>query len=101
MTLAQRLPLARPAPLSAAALMAIVLVALLLLAALTVVVWLGAHPVPRASASLPSPNAAPTLAKADDPACAAALAKARDTRALSAEAAVAASTAMLRACDVR
>ena len=81
--------------------MAIVLLALLLLAALAVVVWFGAHPVPRVSASLANPKAPPTLAKANDPACAAALAKARDTRALSAEAAVAASTAMLRACDVR
>lgn len=101
MTLAQRMPLARPAPVPAAALMVLGLCLLLLVAALALVVWLGGRPITRTAASPASANAQPILAKADDPACAAALAKARDTRGLSAEAAVAAATAMLRACDVR
>ncbi|WP_454761509.1 hypothetical protein [Caulobacter segnis] len=81
--------------------MAVALAALLLFAAIAVLVLVGLHPAPaEASAHQPSTAASP-LTKADDPACKTALARARDTRGLPAEEAIAVSTAMLRACRVR
>lgn len=81
--------------------MALALATLLLFGVIAILVFVGARPAPaEASAHQPSTAASP-LTKADDPACKSALARARDTRGLSAEEAIAVSTAMLRACGVR
>jgi hypothetical protein len=93
MTLTQRIDIAQN---DGRGVMAVTLAALLLLGMIAVLVFVGLHPAP-AQASATPPLASP-LANADNPACAAALAKARDTRGLPAEEAIAASTAMLRAC---
>lgn len=92
MTLTQRIVIAQD---DGRGVMAVALAALLLFSAIAVLVFVGVHPAP-AEASGPL-----ALSSANNPACAAALAKARDTRGLPAEEAIARSTAMLRACDVR
>ncbi|MBO9544127.1 hypothetical protein [Caulobacter sp.] len=96
MTLAQRIVIAND---DGRAVMAVALAALLLFSVIAVLVFVGVHPA-QASAPQPAPAASP-IPKADEPACKAALARARDTRGLPAEEAIAASTAMLRACGVR
>lgn len=102
MTLAQRIVIAHHDEHGdARGVMAVALAALLLFAAIAVLVLVGLHPAPaEASAHQPSTAASP-LTKADEPACKTALARARDTRGLPAEEAIAVSTAMLRACGVR
>lgn len=101
MTLAQHSTAAQPASPPSPAILAIALAVLLLFAAIGLVILLGGQPAPAAQAAARDPvGRTRTLAKAGEPACAAALAKARDTRGLGAQAAIAASTAMLRACDV-
>lgn len=98
MTLAQRIVITSD---DGRGIMALALAALLLFGVIAVLVVVGVHPAP-AEASAPQPTrAASPITKAADPACQAALERARDTRALPAEEAVAASTAMLRACGVR
>lgn len=98
MTLAQRIVIASD---DGKGVMALALAALMLFAVIAVLVFVGVHPAPaEASAHQPSHAASPLL-KSGEPACKAALARARDTRGLPAEEAVAVSTAMLRACGVR
>ena len=98
MTLAQRIVIAQD---DGHAVMAMALAALLLFGAIAALVFIGVHPAPaKASAHQPPPAASP-IPKAGQPTCDAALARARDTRALPAEEAVAVSMAMLRACGVR
>lgn len=92
MTLAQRIVIAQD---NARGVFAVALAALVLLGAVAVLLVVGLHPAP---AQASAPVATSPIVNADDPACAAALAKARDTRGLPAEEAIAASTAMLRAC---
>lgn len=96
MTLTQRIVIAQD---DGRGVMAVALAALMLFGVIAMLVVVGLHPAP-AEASSHQPLASP-LANADRPACAAALAKARDTRGLPADEAIALSTAMLRACDVR
>lgn len=96
MTLAQRIVIAGD---DGRGLMVLALAALMLFSVIALVVFIGAHPAP-AEASGHQATASP-LAKSDDPACRTALARARDTRHLPADEAVAVSTAMLRACGVR
>lgn len=91
MTLTDRIVIA---PDDGRGVMAVALAALLL-GAIAVLVFVGVHPAPAEA------SAQQALSSANNPACAAALAKARDTRGLPAEEAIARSTAMLRACDVR
>lgn len=99
MTLAQRIVITSDGPTyDGRAAMAVALAALMLFAAIAVLVFVGVHPAP-AQASAQQAAASP-IANADQPACTAALARARDTRGLPVEEAIAASTAMLRACDV-
>lgn len=95
MTLAQRIVIASD---DGKGVMAVALAALMLFSVIALLVFVGVHPAPAEASA--HPVAASPIAKADDPACAAALTRARDTRGLSAEDAIAASTAMLRACDV-
>jgi hypothetical protein len=98
MTLAQRIVIAQD---DGRGVMALALAALLLFGVIAVLVFVGLHPAPaEASAPQPAPAASP-ITKADQPACKAALARARDTRGLPADEAIALSTAMLRACEVR
>lgn len=93
MTLTQRIVIPSD---SGRGVMAVALAALMLVAVIAVIVFLGVQPAPvQASSAATSP-----IANADRPACASALAHARDTRGLSAEDAIAASTAMLRACEI-
>lgn len=81
--------------------MAVALAALMLLAAMAVLVLVGLRPAPAEASAHTAPTATTSpIAKAHEPACAAALSRARDTRGLSAQDAIAASTAMLRACDI-
>jgi negative regulator of sigma E activity len=94
MTLTQRIVIPSD---SGKGVMAVALAALMLLAVIAVVIFVGAQPASgQASTSATSP-----IANAHEPVCATALARARDTRGLSAEDAIAASTAMLRACEIR
>lgn len=97
MTLAQRIVIAQD---DGHAVMAMALAVLLLFGAIAALVFIGVNPAP-AKASAHQPPAASPIPKAGQPTCDAALARARDTRALPAEEAVAVSTAMLRACGVR
>nr|WP_295107445.1 hypothetical protein [uncultured Caulobacter sp.] len=96
MTLAQRIVIAQD---DGRAVMVVALAALLLFGVIAILVFAGIHPA-QASASQPGSAASP-IPKADEPACKAALARARDTRGLPAEEAIAVSTAMLRTCGVR
>ena len=96
MTLTQRIVITQD---DGRGVMAVARAALMLLGVIGDLVFVGLHPAP-AEASAHQPLAS-SLANADKPACAAALAKARDTRGLPADQAIAVSTAMLRACDVR
>lgn len=95
MTLAQRIVIASD---DGRSVMALGLAALLLFGAIALLLSVGLRPAP-AQASAP-PVAAPVAKAAQDPACAAALDRARDTRGLPADEAIARSTAMLRACNV-
>jgi hypothetical protein len=94
MTLTQRIVIPSD---SGRGVMAVALAALMLVAVIAVIVFLGAQPAPvQVSAAATSP-----IANAHEPACKAALARARDTRGLPSEEAIAAATAMLRACEIR
>lgn len=99
MTLAQRMVIADT---DSKGVIAVALAALMLFAVIALLVFVGVHPAPAEASAHTAPQAAASpIANVQEPACAAALAKARDTRGLSADDAIAASTAMLRACDVR
>lgn len=105
MTLTQRIVIASD---DGRGVMALALAALLLFGVIAVLVFVGVHPAPAEASAPPavsppaaSPPAASPIVKADEPACKAALARARDTRGLPAEEAIAVSTAMLRTCGVR
>ncbi len=94
MTLTQRIVIPSD---SGRGVMALALATLMLLAVMAVIIFVGEQPASvQASTSASSP-----IANAHEPACATALARARDTRGLPAEDAIAASTAMLRACEIR
>lgn len=94
MTLAERIVIAND---DGRGVIAAALAALMLFGVIAVLVFVGVHPAPAQASAHP---AASPIAKAHEPACAAALDRARDTRDLPAEEAIAASTAMLRACDI-
>lgn len=100
MTLTQRIVIASD---DGRGVMALALAALLLFGVIAVLVFVGVHPAPAEASAPPaaSPPAPSPIVKADEPACKAALARARDTRSLPAEEAIAVSTAMLRTCGVR
>lgn len=101
MALVQRITDHAP-PAEARTILVVAVASLLLVGAVGFFILLGGQPLPVAQAATrPTPPVTAPLAKANDPLCAAALAKARDTRALTPEDAIAASTAMLRACEVR
>ncbi|AYV48562.1 hypothetical protein CFHF_19925 [Caulobacter flavus] len=98
MTLAPRITFALAPPLQARWILTIAVAVLVLTAAMAFVVLVVAQPSPLSAAPRAAATPSGPLAKAGDPLCAAALAKARDTRGLSAQEAIDASTAMLRAC---
>lgn len=84
-------------------LIALLMAVLALLAVFAIVVYLSVFAAPTGRAIKVGPDPAgmrPALVKAREPACAAALARARRTRELPVEQAIAASTAMLRTCDI-
>jgi hypothetical protein len=91
MTAAQRLDFSDGSR-QAKGLVAIAIAILALFVAVATVAYLGVAPAP--------PGRTNPIAKAQDPACAAALARARASHGLSGDEAVAASTAMLRTCNV-
>lgn len=95
MTLAQRIVITDD---DGRGVLAVALAALMLFCMIALLVFVGLHAAP-VEAAAPRAAASP-IANAHEPACATALARARDTRGLSAEDAIAASTAMLRACDI-
>lgn len=82
---------------SASVLVSIAVVTLALLVAFGLVVYLNVTP---STPVAPITKTARPAVAARDQACAAALERARDSRRLSSQDAIAASTAMLRACDV-
>jgi len=96
MTLAQRIVITNGADQGVTA---VALAALMLFSAIAVLVFVGVRPAPAQASA--HPVATSPIANAHEPACAAALARARDTRGLPTDEAIAASTAMLRACDIR
>lgn len=101
MTLTQRLIFSsdhdRPA---GRGLIAMVAAVFALFVAIAAIVFLGVMPAPALSGMTRGASPQGFIAKADDPACAAALARAKTSRGLSGDQAVAAATAMLRACDI-
>ena len=98
MTLAQRIVIASD---ESKGVMALTLAALMLFGVIAVLVFVGVHPAPVQAQASPEQVTTSPVANSEKPACAAALARARDTRGMSARDAIAASTAMLRACDIR
>jgi hypothetical protein len=95
MTLAQRIVIAGD---DGKSVMALSLAALLLFGVIALFLLVGLRPAPAEASAHAA--AAPVAKAAQDPACAAALDRARDTRGLPADEAIARSTAMLRACHV-